>query len=232
MSLDLQVLFRRGLRTDAETLFGWKALPSSIAKSYNLYHCPNSDGPFVLYKDGIINQPSIDSPYKGKILLQVIDSHVPIAWKEDHYFKLTYVDTNNVESDINLTPVKIVHPPQIDPVDLGQDTDNYVYNFCWDEVNHRWVKGRAAVKSEYITVVVTNVEQKITFNQDIIFLEVQNNSTTDGITVNLNGDSIALTGGMIIDPKQYYTAGRSIRGDVGLMVMSAGNASVTFVGHF
>ena len=157
---------------------------------------------------------------------------MPIAWKEDHYFKLTYVDSNNIESDINLALLKRVHPPQIDPVDLGQDTDNYVYNFCWDEVNHRWVKGRAAVKSEYITVVVTNVEQKITFNQDIIFLEVQNNSTTDGITVNLNGDSIALTGGMIIDPKQYYTAGRSIRGDVGLMVVSAGNASVTFVGHF
>jgi len=231
-SLELQVLFRRGLRTDAEIMFGWKALPSSICKSYKLYHCQNTDGPFVLLKDNIANQPSSDSPYKGKILLQVLDSQVPMPTHDDHYFKLTYIDKNNVESDIDTTPIKTVHPPQIDPPDLGQDTDNYVYNFCWDEVNHRWVKGRAAVKSEYVNITATPVEQIVTFNQNLIVLEIQNNSTTETITINLNGESIAVAGGLIIDPKQYYTAGRFISGSVGVTVVSSGNASVTFVGHF
>ena len=231
--LELQVLFRRGLKTDAETLFGWKALPSSIAKSYKLYHSHDSDGPFLLLRDGIVNQPSIDAPYKGKILLQVIDSTVPILAGEDHYFKLTYIDKFNVESSLDAAPIKLVHPPQIDQLDLGQDTDNYVYNFCWDEVNHRWVKGRAAVKSQYVNVTATAAEQSVTFDQDLIVLEVQNNSMFDAITLNLNGDSIAANGGLIIDPKQYYTAGRAIRGNIGVTVVSnGGNASVTFVGHF
>jgi len=229
-SLELQVLFRRGLKTDAETMFGWKALPTSTAKYYKLYHSFDADGPYIILKDNIANQALSEPPYKGKILLQIIDSHVPMLSNEDHYFKLTFVDKNNVESDLATTPIKIVHPPQIDPPDLGQDTDNYVYNFCWDEVNHRWVKGRAAVKSEYVTINSNLVEQKVTFNQNLIALEIQNNSTTDPITINLNGDSIATFGGLIIDPKQYYTAGRLILGNVGVTVV--GNASVTFVGHF
>lgn len=231
-ALELQVLFRRGLRTDSEIMFGWKALPSSICKSYKLYHSATIDDTFVFLKD-IVNQPSTESPYKGKILLQVLDSQIPIPPRADHYFKLTYVDKSDVESDINTTPVKVVHPPQIDWIDLGQDTDNYVYNFCWDEVNHRWVKGRAAVKSEYVTITATPIEQKVTFNQDLIVLEVQNNSTSETITINLNGESIATFGGLIIDPKQYYTAGRFISGNIGVTIVGSGiSTSVTLVGHF
>jgi len=229
----LQVLFRRNLRTDNEILFGWKALTNTEAKHYNIYHSAKVDGPFVLLKDKILNQPSTQSPYKGKIMWRVLDSQVPIATKADHYFKLTYVNLSDVESTVGDSPIKLVHPPQIDSLDHGQDTDNYVHNFCWDEVNHRWVKGRALFETEYIEVIVGTTEQVVTFDQDICLLEIQNNDMTADIKTNLNGQSIATYGGLTIDPKQYYTAGRGIQGSVGItLVSSAPGTSVTLAGHF
>jgi len=232
-TVDPQVLYRRSLKSDNETLFGWKSLPKSTASYYKLYESTNADGPFLLLKDNILNQRSTDNAYKGKVLTRILDSQVPIAINEDHYFKVTYVDNSSVESSLADAPVKIVHPPQIDWDNSGQDTDNYVYNHCYDEERHRWVKGRLLSKCEYQTVTIGTSEQILTFDQDVFGLEIQNQSSTATITTNLNGDSIATNGGIPIYAREYYTAGRFIKGNVGITLLSSEpSATVTVVGHF
>ena len=47
--VDPQVLYRRSLKTDNETLFGWKALSTATAKYYKLYESSSADGPFLRF---------------------------------------------------------------------------------------------------------------------------------------------------------------------------------------
>lgn len=228
----LQILWRRNLKTDNDTLFGWTAEPVSTTKAYNIYHSPNADGPFLLLKAGIPNVMSKESAYKGKVLYRTFDSIIPILEGDDHYFKLTTVSNGNIESDIDDSEAIMAHPPQVDWADHGQDTDNYVFNFCWDNEHNRWVKGRLLATSEYQTITVGTTEQLITFNQDIYALEIQNTHPTADIRVNLNGESISTNGGMIIDAKQYYTAGRLIKANEGIMIVSsAPDTEVIIVAH-
>jgi hypothetical protein len=214
-------------------MFGWNALPNTQAKSYKLYHSSGIDGPYLLLKDNIRNDPVNDSPYKGKILVLVLDSEISIQSGSDHYFKLTYIDTGDTESSLDDSEAKIIHPPQIDWTDHGQDTDNYVCNFCWDEVNHRWLKSRKAVRTQYKTVVVGTAEQTVTFDQNIVQIEIQNEDDTAVVTVNLNGESISANGGMPVKPQEYYSAGRFIPGNVGIVLKSSeADTSVILAGHF
>lgn len=229
----LQILDRRNLKTDGEIVFCWIAQPKTEVKSYNIYSSHHVDGPYLLFKDDILNKPISQSPNKGQILFRVLDSQIPIAHGEDHYFKLTSVDIHDVESLLSDSPERIVHPPQIDQLDEGQYTDRYVYNFCWDEVSHRWLKGRKLAGSQYVPLTIGTIQQIVTFDNDTPYLEIQNDSDTAVLTINLNCEDIAVFGGMPIYPKQYYTASRLIVGSKGITAISSElNTPAIFVSHF
>jgi len=234
----LQIIYRRNIKDDHETMFGWKFLRTNPITGnkilgYNIYESSNGDGPFTLFISNIPNKPSNLDQFKNKVITRVLDHEVPIPLGKDHYFKLTYIEENVGESILDDSEPVLVHPPQINPFDLGEAIDTYVFNWCWDEVNHRWVKCRYVSGSEDVSTIINTISKNITFNQEIIGLEVANNSSTATIYLNINGGIATTTSGIPIYPQMYYTAGRLISAPQGISIISTeNNTDVRIVGHY
>lgn len=130
----LQVLYRR----NGDIFFGWLPLNKSEAKTYNLYSSATPAGVYTLFKSGIPNV--VDKTYKGKVCALVKDIDVPIPLNSRYYFKLTAVDTSNVESNINLSPFATIYPPTVDPHHEGEAEEANTHNYGWVEQNQRWEK--------------------------------------------------------------------------------------------
>ena len=145
----LQVLYRR--RDDI--MFGWKPLKNTEAKYYNLYASPTSAGAYTLVKSKILNQVD-ESVYKGKVISLIKDADVPIPSNPSYppeqggvvlhstryYFKLTFVDLSNVESNLASSPAILVHPPNVEPFFENEDEVKNNHNMAWVESRKRWEK--------------------------------------------------------------------------------------------
>ncbi len=84
-------------------------------------------------------------------------------------------------------------------------------------------------KSQAIGISSVN----ITFNQDIIGLEVANNSTSATIYLNISGGAATLSTGIPIYPQQYYSADKKILQANGISIISDEAATdVRVVGHY
>jgi len=144
----LQILYRRA----DDILFGWSPLLRSEATSYNLYASPASAGVYTAVKIKIPNEPD-KSVYQGKVVAVVKDSDIPIPPNEfvppkqggvvrgtTWWFKLTFVDPTNVESNIALSPAIVVWAPNVEPFFENEDEVRNNHGFAWIESRHRWEK--------------------------------------------------------------------------------------------
>lgn len=170
---DLQVLYRR--REDI--LFGWKPLKRSEAKSYNLYAASSSGGAYSLVKSNILNE--IDkSVYRGKVVVYVKDADIPIPLNKsippeiggvvdgtNYWFKLTFVDPSNVESNIASSPAIIVRPWNEEPFFENENEVQNDHLYAWVKSRRRWEKvllnddGKLVVDAEFTgTITVGDVK--------------------------------------------------------------------------
>lgn len=144
----LQILYRR----EGDILFGWKPLPRTQAKAYNLYACATPTGVYTIVQQNILNEPD-KTIYSGKVLATVKDSSIPIppnpyidATKGNlvqgtlYWFKLTYIDPSNLESNIALSPAIIVRPANEAPLLENEAKEANQHIFGWVEERHRWEK--------------------------------------------------------------------------------------------
>jgi hypothetical protein len=129
----MSVLYRR----TGDTMFGWDPLSKTDAISYNLYSASAIAGPYILVKSGILN--NVDRN-KKKVVIIVKDSDIPIPPLVRYYFKLTYISPTNVESNIALSYVTTIFPPDIHPYWENEAEEANNHNYAWVEENQRWEK--------------------------------------------------------------------------------------------
>jgi len=81
------------------------------------------------------------------------------------------------------------------------------------------------------TIGISSVN--ITFNQDIISLELANNSETATIYLNISGGVASVLTGIPLYPQQYYAADKKILRANGISLISNEAATdVRIIGHF
>ena len=84
-------------------------------------------------------------------------------------------------------------------------------------------------KSQLIGTSSTN----IVFTQDVIGLEVANNSETATIYLKIDGSVATLATGIPIYPKLYYSADKKILKANGISIISSeANTDVRIIGHY
>jgi hypothetical protein len=84
-------------------------------------------------------------------------------------------------------------------------------------------------KSELIGIASASVK----FSQDVVGIEIANNSETATIFLNIAGGTATLSTGIPIYPKQYYSADKKIKRDVGISLISTETSTdVRIVGHY
>lgn len=84
-------------------------------------------------------------------------------------------------------------------------------------------------KSSLIGMESTNIK----FSQDIISIEIANNSETATIYLDLSGNVITVSKGIPIYPKQYYAADKKIKQINGISLISTETSTdVRIIGHF
>jgi len=129
----LQILYRR----DGDILFGWNK--EAGIKYYKIYSCATFGGVYTLVASDI---PNVEDKtiYRGKVIHPVKDSSIPIPPLVRYYFKLTYIDTSDIESDINLSPATTVFPAGVEWFHENEDEVKNNHNMAWVEVRQRWEK--------------------------------------------------------------------------------------------
>lgn len=89
------------------------------------------------------------------------------------------------------------------------------------------------VDSEDKSSLIGETSSAIKFTQDVIGLEIANNSETATVFLNIAGGTATLSTGIPIYPKQYYAADKKIKQDVGVSLISNETSTdVRVVGHF
>ena len=89
------------------------------------------------------------------------------------------------------------------------------------------------VESEDKSSLIGLTSSTIKFTQDVMGLEIANNSDTATIFLNISGSPATLSSGIPIYSKQYYSADKKIKQDVGISLISDELATdVRIVGHF
>ena len=150
----LQILFRR----QGDILFGWNVIPKNQVKSYNIYSSPTQSGTYTFLKN-IVNSREINSPYKGKTVTYVKDTDVPLPTNTNYWFKLTTIDTSNVESNINDSIAIVVYPPNIEPFFENEDEVRNAHNMAWVESRHRWEKILLTDDGRLKTDSIVNIDE-------------------------------------------------------------------------
>jgi len=128
-----QILYRR----NGDIFFGWAPLSRTEAKSYNLYSSATSAGVYS-FLSSIPN--IIDKNYQNKVCVLIKDAEIPIPANVKYYFKLTYIDLSNVESNINLSAIIAVYPFGVNPNYEGEQRDLNSHIFAWEETDQHWEK--------------------------------------------------------------------------------------------
>ncbi len=129
----LQILYRR----DADILFGWNK--EADIKYFKIYSSATSGGAYTLVASDIPNVED-KTVYRGKVIHPVKDSDIPIPALVRYYFKLTYVDTSDIESNIALSPVTTVFPAGVEWFWENEDEVKNNHNMAWVESRQRWEK--------------------------------------------------------------------------------------------
>jgi len=84
-------------------------------------------------------------------------------------------------------------------------------------------------KSQEIGLASVNVR----FTQDVVAIEIANNSTSATIFVNIDGATALLTKGIPIYPQGYYGVERKILQNVGIcLISSKASTDVRIIGHY
>ena len=84
-------------------------------------------------------------------------------------------------------------------------------------------------KSQLISLVSTTVK----FSQNIVGLEIANNSSSATIYIKIDGTIATLNSGIPIYSKTYYSADKLILKDTGISLISdTVNTDVRIIGHF
>jgi len=130
----VQVLYRR----NGDISLGWSPLEKSEAKSFNLYGSSTPSGIYSLVRSNIQNK--VDRNLKNKVSALVKDSEIPIPPNTRFYFKLTYIDLADIESNIALSPIATVYPFSVDLHFENEQQEANNHNFGWVEQNQRWEK--------------------------------------------------------------------------------------------
>lgn len=188
----LQVLYRR----KDDIMFGWKPLAKSVAKYYNIYSSSSSTGPFTLVKTKIPNE--VDKTiYRGKVVSLIKDSQIPIPKNEnippiqggvvsgvEWWFKLTYVDLSNVESNLANSDPIVVRPHYEEPFFENENEVQNSHNFGWVDSRHRWEKLRVNDDGELIVDADVNIDNITLGNVKVAARE--DNTTLEWILVDDN----------------------------------------------
>lgn len=89
------------------------------------------------------------------------------------------------------------------------------------------------LESEEKSCVVNTTNTNVKFSQDISCIEIANNSETATIYLNIAGGVATTSSGIPIYAKQYYSANKKIKQDVGISLISTEvSTDVRIVGHF
>jgi hypothetical protein len=73
----------------------------------------------------------------------------------------------------------------------------------------------------------------VKFSQDVMGLEVANNSENATIYLNISGSVATVDTGIPIYAKQYYSADKKIKKDIGISLISdTASTDVRIVGHY
>jgi len=182
---DLQVLYRR----KDDILFGWQPLKKSEAKYYNLYSSSTSGGAYTIVKTKIPNEVD-KSVYRGKVVCIVKDADIPIPENKNvppeqggvvvgvnYWFKLTFVDQSDVESNLASSDAIVVRPHYVEPFFENEDEVKNNHNMLWIPERHRWEKmlgdpdGKLKVDAEINVEEITLGDVKVAARDDNTTLE-------------------------------------------------------------
>lgn len=87
--------------------------------------------------------------------------------------------------------------------------------------------------SEDKSSIIGLISSTIKFSQDVVSIEIANNSSSATIFLDISGGTATLSTGIPIYPKQYYSADKKVKKDVGISLISNEiNADVRVIGHF
>lgn len=89
------------------------------------------------------------------------------------------------------------------------------------------------LESEDLSQEIGTSSITVKFSQNIIGLEIANNSATATINLRIDGETATLDTGIPIYPKCYYSADKKIKTAIGISLISTEpNTDVRIVGHF
>jgi hypothetical protein len=89
------------------------------------------------------------------------------------------------------------------------------------------------LESEDKTSHVGTNSVNIRFSQDVMGLEIANNSSTATIYLNISGGTATVTSGIPIYAKQYYSADKKIKQNIGISLISDTIfTDVRIIGHY
>ena len=148
----VSVLFRR---TD-DILLGWPQLPVSQCKYFKLYSCPTPAGVYTFLKN-VQNVKASAAGYKDKVTVYVKDIEIPIPKLVRWYFKLTFVDIANIESNLAASSPIEVFPDQIEPFWENEDEQRNNHNMAWVESRQRWEKVQLDDQGKLVTDAIVNI---------------------------------------------------------------------------
>ena len=89
------------------------------------------------------------------------------------------------------------------------------------------------LESEEKSQLISGSSVKITFSQDIIGLEIANDSNNATVYLDISGGVASLNKGIPIYPKGYYAADKKILQAAGISLISTHiNADIRIIGHY
>jgi len=95
------------------------------------------------------------------------------------------------------------------------------------------VRCDSPVDSEDKSSTIGLISSTIKFSQDVISVEIANNSNSATIFLDISGGTATLSTGIPIYPKQYYSADKKIKKNIGISLISNEiNTDVRVIGHF
>lgn len=95
------------------------------------------------------------------------------------------------------------------------------------------IRQDSPVDSEEKSTSVGTSSSNITFTQDIMSLEIANNSDTATIYLDIAGGTASVDTGIPIYSKQYYSADKKVKQASGISLISdEASTDVRIIGHF
>jgi len=89
------------------------------------------------------------------------------------------------------------------------------------------------LESEDKSSILGTTSTTIKFSQDIMGIEIANNSSSATIYLDISGGIATLNTGLPIYSKQYYSADKKIKKDIGISIISnEASTDVRIIGHF